>query len=210
MLFGTSDTKEAKETGRVEAFSDGVFAIAITLLVLDLKVPASGPLLNGLLAEWPVFAAYLISFLFILIMWINHHWMFQHISRVDSTFLQLNGLLLLGVTVVPFPTSMVAEYLFTADQTVATAIYSGWFLVIAVFFNLLWRYASAGGRLLLHTDAQAGLAQVISARYRWGPPAYFVGFVLAFIWPPGSLLVNLLLALYYARSRGPAQPRTEP
>ena len=201
MNFLASDKSEEKETGRVEAFSDGVFAIAITLLVLDLKVPQSGPLLSGLLAEWPVFAAYLISFLFILIMWINHHWMFQHIVRVDGPFLQLNGLLLLGVTVVPFPTSMVADYLFTSEQTTAVAIYSGWFLLIAVFFNLLWRYASSSGRLLRHADARADLARVTSQRYRWGPPAYFAAFALAFVWPPGSLLLNLLLAIYYALPR---------
>src|SRR5690242_14008465 len=114
------------ETGRLEAFSDGVFAIATTLLVLDLKVPGSGePLAETLLAEWPVFVAYVISFSFILIMWINHHWMFQHIVRIDSTFMLLNGLLLLGITVVPFPTNLVAQYVLTADQRLATAIYSG-------------------------------------------------------------------------------------
>ena len=201
MNFLSSVDKEDKETGRVEAFSDGVFAIAITLLVLDLKVPQSGRLLDGLLAMWPVFAAYLISFAFILIMWINHHWMFQHIVRIDSTFLQLNGLLLLGVTVVPFPTSMVSQYLFTAEQTVAVAVYSGWFLLIALFFNVLWGYASSGGRLLRHADAQADLARVTSDRYRWGPPAYLAAFALAFVWPPGSLLLNFLLAIYYALPR---------
>ena len=82
----------AKETARVEAFSDGVFAIAITLLVLDLKAPPeSASLLAGLLAQWPVYVAYLISFLFILIMWVNHHRMFEHIARVDNNFLYLNG-----------------------------------------------------------------------------------------------------------------------
>jgi uncharacterized membrane protein len=83
---------ETRRTSRIEAFSDGVFAIAITLLVLDLKVPAEPPLLDGLLAQWPVYAAYLISFTFILIMWVNHHWMFEHIARVDSRLMLWNGL----------------------------------------------------------------------------------------------------------------------
>jgi uncharacterized membrane protein len=190
-----------RQTGRVEAFSDGVFAIAITLLVLDLKVPAAPPLLDGLLHEWPVFAAYLISFAFILIMWVNHHWMFQHIARVDSTFMLLNGLLLLGITVVPFPTHIISQYLFTSEQSVAAAVYNGWFFVIAIFFGLLWRYASNKGRLLSKEDHEAGLAHVISARYRWGPPAYFAAFLLSFVWAPASLVLNFALAMFFALPR---------
>src|SRR5260370_26453787 len=83
---------------------------------LDLKVPNQSPLIDGLLAQWPVYAAYLISFLFILIMWINHHWMLEHIIRVDGTFMLLNGLLLLGITVVPFPTNVVAQYVLTRSE----------------------------------------------------------------------------------------------
>jgi uncharacterized membrane protein len=187
-----------KGTGRVAAFSDGVFAIAITLLVLDLKVPAQSPLLAGLLAQWPVYAAYLISFLFILIMWINHHWMLEHIIRVDGTFMLLNGLLLLGITVIPFPTNVVAQYVLTPDQNVATAVYTGWFLLIALFFNFLWQYAARGGRLLSKDDHEAGLARVVTARYRWGGPAYLAAFVLSFIWAPAALAVTFLLAVFYA------------
>jgi uncharacterized membrane protein len=178
-----------------------VFAIAITLLVLDLKVPPAPPLLEGLIAEWPVFVAYVISFVFILIMWMNHHSMFQHIVRVDGVFLLLNGLLLLGITVVPFPTNLLAQYILTPDQSVAAAIYSGWFLVIAIFFNILWRYAATGGRLLSKDDHESGLADVITRRYRWGPVAYFAAFALAFVWAPGSLGLNLLLAIFYAIPR---------
>jgi uncharacterized membrane protein len=190
-----------KESARVEAFSDGVFAIGVTLLVLDLKVPQEPPLWAGLLAEWPVFLAYVISFAFILIMWVNHHWMFQHIARIDSSFMLLNGVLLLGITVVPFPTNLVAQYILTPDRTVATAVYSGWFFLIAVFFNLMWRYASNNGRLLSKQDRDSGLADAITARYRWGPVAYFIAFVVAFISAPASLALNLVLAVYYAWPR---------
>jgi len=189
---------ETRETSRIEAFSDGVFAIAITLLVLDLKVPAEPPLLDGLLAQWPVYAAYLISFTFILIMWVNHHWIFEHIARVDSRLMLWNGLLLLGITVVPFPTSIVARYVLTPDQSVAAAVYNAWFILIALFFSLLWRYASTNGRLMRPEDHAAGLARVISDRYRWGLPGYSAAFVLSFIWAPGSLLLNFLLAVFFA------------
>ena len=188
-----------KETGRVEAFSDGVFAIAITLLVLDLKVPEDHQsLATALLAMWPVYAAYLVSFLFILIMWINHHRMFEAISHIDSTFMLLNGLLLLGVTVVPFPTSLVSRYILTEDQTTATAVYTGWFLLIAVLFNLMWRYAYRKGGLVGAQAREEQMASAISARYRWGIPSYFVAFLLAFVWPPAALALSFGLAIFYA------------
>ena len=105
---------DAKETARIEAFSDGVFAIAITLLVLDLKVPrgmAEGrDLLAALVGQWPAYLAFVTSFATIGIMWINHHRMFTLIGRTDDGLLVLNGLLLLGVTFVPFPTGVLAEY----------------------------------------------------------------------------------------------------
>ena len=108
------------DTARIEAFSDGVFAIAITLLVLDLKVPRElheGQTLTSALAhQWPAYVAFVTSFLTILVMWINHHRMFTLIGRADDRLLIFNGLLLLGITVVPFPTSLVAEYL---GQTVS-------------------------------------------------------------------------------------------
>jgi uncharacterized membrane protein len=194
-----------KETGRVEAFSDGVFAIAVTLLVLDLKVPEP-PLMDNLLREWPMFAALVISFAFILIMWVNHHWMFQHIVRVDSTFMLLNGLLLLGITVVPFPTSMLSQYVLTDESTAAAALYSGWFFLIAIFFNLMWHYASHQGRLLSQHDRDAGLAEVITRRYRWGPVSYFIAFALAFVWVPASLGLNVALAIYYVLPREVSLP----
>ena len=158
-------------------------------------------MLDGLLHEWPVFAAYLISFVFILIMWVNHHWMFGHIVRSDSTFMLLNGLLLLGITVVPFPTSVVARYALTSDAKVAAAFYSGWFFLIAIFFNFVWLYASHDGRLLSRQDVASGLARTITARYRWGPPSYLLAFLLAFVWVPASLGLNLLLALFFALPR---------
>src|SRR5438093_9234247 len=107
---------EEKQTGRIEAFSDGVLAIVITLLALDLRVPPipedrSVSLVSQLLKQWPVYLAFFISFMFVLVMWINHHRLFTAIRRSDNNLLLLNGLLLMGITVVPFGTALVAEYL---------------------------------------------------------------------------------------------------
>ena len=206
-MAGASDLKE---TARIEAFSDGVFAIAITLLVLELKAPTGGPLLRHLLQEWPAYVAYLVSFAFILIMWVNHHWMFQHIARSDQGLMLLNGLLLLGITVVPFPTIVLAQYALTPDARIAAAFYSGWFCLIAIFFNLVWFWASHDGRLLSTEDREAHLAEIITRRYMFGPVSYFVAFLLAFIWAPGSLALNVLLAVFFALPREfklPGRPR---
>jgi uncharacterized membrane protein len=102
-----------KETARIEAFSDGVFAIAITLLVLEIKVPheAGHDLWKLLLAQWPSYFAFVTSFATIGIMWLNHHRMFSLIARTNPMLLILNGVLLLGVTFVPYPTAVVAAYL---------------------------------------------------------------------------------------------------
>ena len=128
----------SSETSRVEAFSDGVFAIAITLLILDVHVPSAsqGNLGAALIRQWPTYVAYLISFAFIGIMWVNHHRLFNHIRRSDNRLLFLNLLLLLGVTVVPFPTALLAAHADAADRTVAAAVFNGTYVALA-FFNVL-------------------------------------------------------------------------
>src|SRR5579872_4696775 len=167
-----------KETGRVEAFSDGVFAIAITLLVLELHVPdraAGVPLTAALAGQWPSYLAFLTSFATIGIMWINHHRMFTLIRRSDHTLLVLNGLLLLAITAVPFPTGLVAAYLPYRDARTAVMVYCGTFTAIAVFFNGLWRYASSGHRLL-DPSIDRRAASAITRAYAFGPPLYFARF----------------------------------
>ena len=189
------------ETGRIEAFSDGLFAIAITLLVLDIHVPrglhGESEVLAALLEQWPVYLAFVTSFAFIGIMWVNHHRLFTHIQRTDNTLLLLNLCLLLGVTLLPFPTALVSEYLGKPGQLTAALVYNGLFLLIAVVFNLLWRYAAAGNRLL---DPQANQAavQAISRQYVFGPVLYLVALALTFVSVPVSLAVGLLLALFFA------------
>ena len=152
------------ETTRVEAFSDGVFAIAITLLILEIKVPSpgSGELSAQLLRQWPSYVSYLISFAFIGIMWMNHHRLFTHIERCDDLLLIFNLLLLLGITTVPFPTSVLAAHLGRPGQRTAALLFNATYFVIAVFFNLLWRYAASRPRHLLPTDVDIASVERIS------------------------------------------------
>ncbi|HEX8890044.1 MAG TPA: TMEM175 family protein [Pyrinomonadaceae bacterium] len=200
-----------KETGRVEAFSDGVFAIAITLLVLDLKVPrlndqAEGGLWRALAMQWPTYLAFVTSFLTILVMWINHHRLFGQIKKSDHLFLILNGLLLMGITVVPFPTSLLADYIESNEARIAAMIYSGTFVLIAIFFNLLWRYASGKGGRLLAKDHDAATVLGITEQYRFGPLMYAAIVVVAYFSAIISFMLCLLLAVFFAIPKS-AKPR---
>jgi len=188
------------ETSRVEAFSDGVFAIAITLLILEIKVPpaGSGALPRDLLRQWPSYFSFLISFAFIGIMWINHHRLFTHIARCDDALLILNLLLLLGVVVVPFPTAVLATHLGQSDQLTALILYNSTYLFIAVFFNLLWRYASSDKRRLLAKDVNSPSVQRISRQYAFGPILYLVCLGLSWLSAAASLALNFALACFFA------------
>jgi len=171
--------ESAKETGRIEAFSDGVFSIAITLLVLELKVPhiehaGNGDLWRFIASEWPSYFALLTSFATILIMWVHHHAIFRLARQADAPLLFANGFLLLMVTVVPFPTSVVASYLNTDAARAAAGFYAGVFFVLALSFQVLLR-------VVLRT---CGLSSKTVTRlrngYRLGPPAYLAAALAAF------------------------------
>lgn len=186
-----------KETARIEAFSDGVFSIAITLLILEIKIPAagSGNLSAQLLRQWPSYFAFVFSFAFIGIMWVNHHRLFTQIKRSDNALLFLNLLLLLGVCAVPFPTAVLAQHLGQSDQRAAAILYHGSYFVIAIFYNILWRYAS---RNLLGKDGDAAAANKISAQYAVGPLLYLACMALAWVNVAASLLMSVALAVYFA------------
>ena len=191
-----------KETARIEAFSDGVFAIAITLLVLELKIPHESdvgevPLATLLLQQWPAYVSFVISFAFIGIMWINHHRLFNHIKKSDNTLLILNLLLLMGVTLVPFPTAVLAQHLGHFDDRLAALVFNGTYVVIAIVFNLLWRYSVHNGRLLGH-EADQETIDHITKQYAFGPVLYLVAFGLAWVNVAASLAVSFGLAIFFA------------
>ncbi len=197
------DHVEEKQTGRLEAFSDGVFAIAVTLLVLELRAPLPGTLhegeslLHALGQEWPSFLAFVTSFATVLIVWINHHNLFQMIRRNDHTFMLINGFFLLIVTFIPFPTNVLAEYIREPDARTASVFYAGSFLVLAIAFNVVWRYASHNGRLLAR-DADARLVSLINKQFRMGPLTYLLGVVAALINGIAGFVLVTILAAYWA------------
>ncbi len=204
---------DVSDTGRVEAFSDGVFAVAITLLVLNLRVPidrvdvdtqGKPDLLGFLGALWPSYLAYVASFLAILVMWINHHTLFKLIGRADRLLMLYNGLLLLLVTAVPFSTSLLAEYVTSSEtnQRIVASVYSGVFILVSVFFNLLWRYA-AKERRLLDDSAHPARVKGVTDSYRVGPIFYALALALALVSIPASLVLDIVLAIYFALPHGP-------
>ena len=189
------------DTARLETFSDGVLAIAITLLVLDLKVPARealhGSLAQALADQWPSYVAYLVSFLVIGIIWVNHHAMFTLIARVDRSLLFLNLLLLLVVAATPFPTALLAEYLSAGrDSHVAAAVYSATMLGMSIAFTLLWDNVTRTGHLLhKHVDRLA--ARAAMRRFGVGLVIYVGTIGLSFVNAVVTLGAHLVIALYY-------------
>jgi len=188
-------------TNRLEAFSDGIFAIAATLLVLDLHVPVAGrdgELLGELARLWPTYATYIVSFVTIGIMWVNHHAMFANVERVDWPLLFLNLLLLLVVAVIPFPTSLLGAYVTAGqDSHIAAAVYGGVMVLMSVAFQLLWRYVSRDGGPLLAARLEPRQARASTLLFSVGLVAYVLGIAVAWVSAPLSLLLYAAVAVYY-------------
>ncbi len=189
-----------KQTGRIEAFSDGVLGIAMTLLVIELHAPGADAVkANGLFpalaAAWPSYFAFVCSFFYILVMWINHHRLFNIITKVDNTLLILNGVLLFGICVVPFLTTLLADYLNEDQGRMAAFIYSVWFFLVALCYNLLWWYAYARG--LFHQNADRTAIKTISAQYRFGPLAYLIIAFISLLSAVLALFLTLAMAVFF-------------
>jgi uncharacterized membrane protein len=194
-----------KETVRLEAFSDGVFAFAITLLVLELRVPHfEGPpgevtaswLTNALLEIWPRYAAFATSFLTILIMWVHHSSLFRFVARSDLPLVFANGLLLLLVATVAFPTAVVGEYLMTPAAPTAATLYVGQQVLLATAFLILLRVAFRPSSL--SPRAPADVVRSLRRSYLAGPPLYLAVLVIAPWCPKLAMAISLALWVFWA------------
>ena len=193
----------SNDTGRLETLCDGVWAIALTLLVLDLRVPtaetavALGGLSRALLRLWPSYLGYAISFLILGIMWANHHSLFKLVARSDETFVYLNLLLLLFVALQPFPTALVADYLRDpGERATAVMVYGAVMTATALTYNAVWWHASRGHRLL-RPGVSPAVVQLRTKRFVAGPIFYLLATIIAYFSPVTSLAIVGGLAVLY-------------
>ena len=187
-------------TGRLEAFSDGVFAIAATLLVLEFSIrQPHQDLDHKLLHLWPAYLAYVTSFVTIGIIWMNHHHTVSLLGRTDRTMLFINNLLLLTVAFLPFPTRLVAEDLRAPGEGAAALAYAATFVLMAVMHEVWWQYARRNRRLVAEAIPESALRAVDHA-YLPGIPMYGTVFVVAFFSPLAAVLMTFAIAAFYLPS----------
>jgi uncharacterized membrane protein len=196
-----------KETVRMEGFSDAVFAIAITLLVLDLHIPekeqlaSTGALIAYLAAQWPSYLAFTVSFFSIFIMWVNHHKIFKQIYSRNTAITFINGLILFFASAVSFPTGLLARFFNTPSAHVVVAIYTGLSILINLSYLLLWHVAAKNKHLLRPGISNRAITK-ITHNYLYGLPVYMVAFGLSFGYPAIALIMCISLWVYWAFSSG--------
>ena len=182
-------------TSRLEAFSDGIFAIAATLLILEISVDAPSDLPH----IWPAYLAYVTSFLTIGIIGINHHHTVSLMGRVDRTFLFLNVILLMTISFLPFPTKLVGDFLNDPGEESAVLAYAGTFVLMATMHQVWWQYARRNRRLIAEHVTEAALRGVDLA-YAPGIVIYGIAFGVAFARPLASVFLTFAIAAFYLPS----------
>jgi uncharacterized membrane protein len=199
---------------RLEAFSDGVLAIAITLLVIEIHPPElhqDEPLAPALWAQWPSYLAYLVSFLTIGVIWLNHHRLFDQVARVDGPLLLLNLNLLLWTGLIPFPTAVVAEHLQASGEAAqtASALYCGVLLLMSLAFGALFAWVTHTDRLL-HRMPPPRVVRAARRRFMLGLVVYAAASALSWVSAPLALALCGLMALYYAFDQASVPAAAEP
>jgi len=196
--------------GRVEAFSDGIFAIAATLLILNVQVPhaPAGQLTHQLLDLWPSYIAYATSFVTIAVMWLNHHAIFSRVARVDRPLVAFNLFMLGVIAFLPFPTQVLGTHIGTPqDATAAALLYGITGMLIASGFGGVYLWIATHPALLHDAYSDVDFLRV-APRYLVGGVAYTVCIPLAFIYPPAVVAVIAAIVLYYAIDQLPQPSST--
>ncbi len=192
------------DTARIEAFSDGVIAVAITLLILNIHLPdvKSGLLVALLLpSQQAMYLSYVTSFLVIGIFWANHHNLFNYIEKTDHALLLINTIYLLFIVTIPFGTTLLSQYINQpVDQHVAAAVYSLTLLMSGISFNVIWWYAARKRRLINKTLSSEAV-RAITINYLVGIPLYVIAFFLSLLTIQGSLILYIVTAIIYSLPR---------
>ena len=197
----SSEIQLQKETLRIETFSDGVFCIAVTLLSIEIGVELHGEVTNrelshALLSKWPIYLAYVISFINVLLAWIGHHSLFKMLHKSDNSVMITNGLLLMLVALVPFPTKTLGEFLLTGGFKTATIFYTGYFVLISIAFRLVWHAASRKPGIL-SKDVTASQIKQTTRNENIGLICNTIIFVVAFFNPWLALALSFAMWVYW-------------
>lgn len=198
-----AEIESRESTGRLEAFSDGIFGVAITLLALEIGVndyegATDASLLHNILALWPKYVAYINSFATVLLMWMAHHQMYKLIRKPSIGLILANGLLLMLVALVPFPTKTVGQFIQTGADNIAVEFYTGYFLLVSCAFLVVWNVASSKNRSLLQPFVTDQTISSVSRSYWGGLLINIACFGLSFISPWLGLAANVLSWMYWA------------
>ena len=196
-----AEKQSQKETVRIEAFSDGIFCVAITLLAIEISVEVNRNetnkgLTHSLLNLWPIYLAYVISFVNVLLAWIGHHSLFKNLRLTDNFVMVSNGLLLMLVALVPFPTKTLGLFLLTGAFKTAVVFYTGYFVLISIAFRLLWYAASRKTSLLIHGITEAQIKQT-TKNENIGLVCNTIIMVVAFINPWVALALSFAMWIYW-------------
>ncbi len=200
-MNNSSEIQSQKETLRLETFSDGVFCIAVTLLSLEVGVKLKGEtsnkaLLAALLDEWPIYLAYVISFVNVLLAWIGHHGLFKMLLRSDNVIMINNGLLLMLVALVPFPTKTLGKFFLTDAFKTAVIFYTGYFVLISIAFRLLW-YAARRKAGNLVQDITEKQIRLTTRNENLGLICNTIIFAVAFLNPWLALILSFVMWVYW-------------
>lgn len=199
--------KVKKETTRIEGFSDGIFSIGITLLVLDLHTPEKKTFYNYnefivfITSQWPAYLAFTLSFCSIFILWVNHHKIFKQIYIRNTAITFANGLILFFISVLSYPTALLSNYYNTPSKNIVVAIYTGMFILINLSYIILWHSAGSNKQLLKPGISDSTIHK-IKMNYWYGLPVYVLAFILSFFIPAVSLVLCGSLWVYWALSSG--------
>lgn len=195
------EIQQQKETARIETFSDGVFCIAITLLSIEIGVEVTGnktnaTLLTAIIQKWPIYIAYLISFMNVLLAWIGHHSLFKHLRAVDNGVMISNGVLLMIVALVPFPTKTLGLFLLTGALRTAVIFYTAYFVLISIGFRMLWYTVVRKKILLLNSITEEKIRQITKTE-NIGLICNVVIMLVAFLNPWAALVLSFAMWVYW-------------
>jgi uncharacterized membrane protein len=201
MQASSLEKQHQKDTSRIEAFSDGIFCVAITLLAIEIGVEAKSDetnqnLANSLMHLWPKYLAYFISFVNVLLAWIGHHGLFKNLRNTNNFVMMSNGFLLMLVALVPFPTKTLGLFLLTGAFKTAVVFYTGYFVLISIAFRILWYAASRNKELLVHNISEVQIRN-ITRNENIGLICNSVIMLISFISPWMGLVLSFVMWIYW-------------